>query len=129
MAKKTAADYEREADELTRKLKEVRKLAKRMAAEEEAKRKEAERQAEINEAIVLGRRSRETMIGDVSVADFLMMKDDERRRVVTGTDERIMKQRDALLTFVQKTRNRMSDGKPFSYWDSFQKEHPDVFRA
>lgn len=76
---KTSAELNIEAMKLAEQLREVRKAARKAAAEEKAERDRIARQKEIDEALSLGRKAREIKIGDVLVVDYLRMTDDERK--------------------------------------------------
>jgi len=110
-------------------LRTMRSEARRKSVEEEAERQRIARQKEREEAEALGRLARETMIGNVTVADFLKMDDAERQSIVGAGDGRLNEQRNAMLEFLQKERTRKSDGGKFSYWNMFMEEHPGVFNV
>ena len=80
---KTSAELNIEAMKLAEQLREVRKAARKAAAEEKAERERIARQKEIDEALSLGRKAREIKIGDVLVVDYLRMTDDERSAFMT----------------------------------------------
>ena len=127
VSQKTASELQAEADKMALELKKLRVEARKAREAEEAERKRIARQKEIDEAVALGRKAREVMVANVTVADFLNMTDAERQGLVG--DVQLRKQRDALLEFVKKTRVRSTDGVQFSYWDNFNREHPGVFNT
>ena len=129
VAPKTAAELKAAADKLAADLKQLRNEARKAAAQEEAERLQMERQKEIDEAVELGRAARETVIGNMTVADFLRLSDAERQSIVGVGDARLNEQRNAMMEFLQKERTRSSDGGKFRYWDNFLREHPGVFNA
>ena len=126
VSQKTASELQAEADKMALELKKLRVEARKAREAEEAERKRIARQKEIDEAVALGRKAREVLIANVTVADFLDMTDAERQGLVG--DVELRRQRDALLEYVKKTRTR-SDGIQFSYWDNFNREHPGVFNT
>ena len=127
VSQKTASELQAEADKMALELKKLRVEARKAREAEEAERKRIARQKEIDEAVALGRKAREVLIANVTVADFLDMTDAERQGLVG--DVELRRQRDALLEFVRKTRVRSTDGREFSYWDNFNREHPGVFNT
>lgn len=84
---KTSVDVQAEIEKLQQMLKDARKEERRLAAAEKAERERKERQREIDEALALGRKSRELSFGGIHVSEYLMMTDDERRTFTAEINE------------------------------------------
>lgn len=84
---KTSADVQAQIEKLRQQLQDARKEERRLAAAEKAERERKERQREIDEALALGRKSREASFGGIHVSEYLMMTDDERRAFTAEINE------------------------------------------
>lgn len=84
---KTSVDVQAEIEKLQQMLKDARKEERRLAAAEKAERERKERQREIDEALALGRKSREASFGGIHVSEYLMMTDDERQTFTAEINE------------------------------------------
>ena len=76
---KTSDEMNAAADELAAVLRQLRKDARQLEAEEIAERERLAREKELRENAELGRLSREVMIGNTSIYDILKMSSDDRQ--------------------------------------------------
>jgi len=86
---KTSADVQAQIEKLRQQLQDARKEERRLAAAEKAERERKERQREIDEALALGRKSRELSFGGIRVSEYLTMTDEERNAFTAEINEAV----------------------------------------
>ena len=86
---KTSADVQAQIEKLRQQLQDARKEERRLAAAEKAERERKERQREIDEALALGRKSRELSFGGIRVCEYLTMTDEERNAFTAEINEAV----------------------------------------